>query len=46
MKQISVLWIVLVCFSVASAYDTLKVTNFQIHPHDKSCYTQGLFFLN
>ena len=27
-------------------YETVKVTEFKTFPHDRKCYTQGLFFLN
>ncbi len=46
MRKIYILWVFLLCLSAISAYDTIKIVNFKSYPHEKKCYTQGLFFLN
>ena len=27
-------------------YDSVKITEFKTFPHNRNCYTQGMFFLN
>ena len=46
MKLIYVIVLVFLVIVNCSTYESIKITEFKAYPHEKKCYTQGLFFLN
>ena len=46
MKGAYLLGLVLVLAVNCINYESVRITEFKTYPHEKKCYTQGLFFLN